>query len=775
MTTSSFPTEYDTFPPAPVASAPGVPGTALAGGHIAAHALLADAVEKLQRTAGKLGETDPASIEYRLSSVITAASNAADAAAAAAVDAAVADAKGAAAQLGLSDLIDDLGTAAYLNAGTGVGNLVQIAVAGELPALDGHRLTGMPVNTGPTGPQGPIGLTGATGAAGATGPTGPQGPIGADGIGTLTSVGALLNTATAKTTPASADRISFRDSVSGLLQTFSWSAITTALNGLFVQLSGGAGTQNLLGKLGIGISPTATLHLKAGTATATTGPLKFTAGTLVTTPEAGLLEFDSVGPTYTTPAAVRRRFASEDFVQSSSLSLITNGFGMLGDNSGFSAYTFDATDVPFGGGSFRINVAQVARTSDVFMPVDTSIRYNLSLYAKSGDIGGANYNAANRQYFGIAEYDIDKNAITSEHSEKSTLCLPAVDTTLAVQLNPGDTSMTLTDATGWYNGAVAAHRNFCWYPYTNSFGYVYPDWTYTRNLTYFTSGNAGAGCWVQSGITGNVIALRVAWPGPTLPVGTKVRNNGSGSSYKYILASNQIVPNAWTKYNGFIEGLMPISGAADANKFKHGTAFIRVLHLVNYHGAADNNVRLGGITVTTTTSANLEPKLGVGATYKSLPQASLPTNGLAVEGFAGFGTSDPSARVHVIGEFRHGFDAANYQRATVSAGGIPTWTSTGGAFIFQGDIRLDKTITAGGTTGARTINNTLGSVNFAAGASSLVVTNSRVTTSSVIIATVATADATMKSVVAVAAEGSFTLTANAAATAETRVNFTVFN
>lgn len=143
MTTSSFPVEYDTFPTAPVASAPGIPGTALASGHIDAHALLADAVAKLQRAAGKLGETDPVSIEYRLSSVITAADAAADAAAAAAVDAAVADAKGAAAQLGLSDLIADLGTAAYLNAGTGAGNLVQLAVAGQLPALDGSLLTGL--------------------------------------------------------------------------------------------------------------------------------------------------------------------------------------------------------------------------------------------------------------------------------------------------------------------------------------------------------------------------------------------------------------------------------------------------------------------------------------------------------------------------------------------------------------------------------------------------------------------------------------------------------
>ena len=85
-----------------------------------------------------------------------------------------------------------------------------------------------------------------------------------------------------------------------------------------------------------------------------------------------------------------------------------------------------------------------------------------------------------------------------------------------------------------------------------------------------------------------------------------------------------------------------------------------------------------------------------------------------------------------------------------------------------------RTVTAGGTTGAQTINKPYGSVNFAAAATSLVVTNSLVTSSSVILATVATNDSTMKTVTAVAGSGSFTLYANAAATGETRVNFVVF-
>lgn len=93
----------------------------------------------------------------------------------------------------------------------------------------------------------------------------------------------------------------------------------------------------------------------------------------------------------------------------------------------------------------------------------------------------------------------------------------------------------------------------------------------------------------------------------------------------------------------------------------------------------------------------------------------------------------------------------------------------------QGKILSDATITAEGTTGAQTINKPSGSVNFAAAATSLVVTNSTVTANSIIIATIQTNDSTMKSVQAVATAGSFTLFANAAATAETKVSFLVIN
>lgn len=93
----------------------------------------------------------------------------------------------------------------------------------------------------------------------------------------------------------------------------------------------------------------------------------------------------------------------------------------------------------------------------------------------------------------------------------------------------------------------------------------------------------------------------------------------------------------------------------------------------------------------------------------------------------------------------------------------------------NGKFTFLATNTAAGTTGAQTINKTSGTVNFAAGAGTLVVTNSLVTTSSLVFCEVRTADATAYIKNVVPAAGSFTITLGANATAETSVGFFVIN
>ncbi len=103
----------------------------------------------------------------------------------------------------------------------------------------------------------------------------------------------------------------------------------------------------------------------------------------------------------------------------------------------------------------------------------------------------------------------------------------------------------------------------------------------------------------------------------------------------------------------------------------------------------------------------------------------------------------------------------------------------GGTSQYQMDVKgkqiFDYTYTAPATTGAQTIDKVSGSVNFAAAATSLVVTNSLVTTNSIVQPILMTNDATATLGAVVVASGSFTIYMKTAPTAETKVGFFVIN
>lgn len=586
-----------------------------------------------------------------------------------------------------------LGGAATLNVGT---------TTGTVAAGDDSRLSDARTPVGHTHATGDV--TGFSGAALAAAPA-----------ETTSTIGVLVAGATEKATPVDADSLGLSDSdASNTLKKFTWGNLKSALNGIFARLAGVAGGQTLIGgtgasetltlqstshatkgkitanpltidgstlRVGIGqTSPTAALHLKAGTATGNTAPLKLTSGPLLTIPESGAVEYSS-GTYYISDGgapATRRKVASEEFTTSRGLSLITNGSGGLLNNYNFSAYSFDQVETFGGFGAFSINAATSSSFSDEYIPVSTAKRYILTLYAKSGDISGSNYNPSNIQYFGVACYDIDKLVVQPEHSTKYSIS--TVDTTLAATLNPGDTTITLEDATGWYAGSVGYQRNFVWYGYTNSFGYVYPDYTYTRNSSSAYSSNSSLGAWTDNGKTGNVLTLRVPWAGPSIPSGAAVRNSNSSGTYKYIALSGGAVPNVWTKYSGYIgTGDLPDSLSA-TNKALHGTSYIRFLHLINYHHAADNKVRISNISLISSTYSDLETNAGIGATYKNAFLNQLPANGLAVEGAIGSGTMSPAALMHGFGtteQSRSSYDATAYKGTLVSSTGLVTETLAG--------------------------------------------------------------------------------------------------
>jgi hypothetical protein len=116
--------------------------------------------------------------------------------------------------------------------------------------------------------------------------------------------------------------------------------------------------------------------------------------------------------------------------------------------------------------------------------------------------------------------------------------------------------------------------------------------------------------------------------------------------------------------------------------------------------------------------------------------------------------------------------AARANRVKVANDGLVTCYA---GLTVAGNLSLDKTITAPGTTGAQTINKLTGRVNFAAAATSLVLTNSLITANSIIQHSFATNDATAADIKHVSAAGSVTFYLGVAPTAETAMDFSITN
>lgn len=363
-------------------------------------------------------------------------------------------------------------------------------------------------------------------------------------------------------------------------------------NALFGVSIDGTGTTLSTGRLGAFVAaPTARLHLPAGTATASNAPLKFTAGTNLTTAEAGAMEWDGTNLYVTeTTGLLRRTLTNTTYVQSRLENLVTNGSGLLSNNYNFSSWTYDQVETHGGAGSFKHVGVNTTKFNDEYIPVDPEKQYRMSLWAKAGNTGGGGYETANRQYAGVYTYDVDLNGIAPWMYMKHS---GSTDTTLASPLNTGDLVVVLTDGTGWETGAGATYaRQISWWGYTNAKGYTYPDYTYTRNGTVNHAYYNTNGAWNARAT--NTLTLTQAWPGPNLAAGTKVRNSTSGGTYKYITLSNVQVLNAWTRYEGMIGG-WDTAGAGVTYLYPYGTAYVRLLFIANYAGTAAAIIRYSDI------------------------------------------------------------------------------------------------------------------------------------------------------------------------------------
>ena len=215
----------------------------------------------------------------------------------------------------------------------------------------------------------------------------------------------------------------------------------------------------------------------------------------------------------------------DDFINSGSVNLVANGWGGS-DNWTRTGSTYISTDVPSSPTGITNSYYNDNWTKE-FIPISQNDSYTISAYAKK-------YLAATC-YISVRPYDIDKNRITYEQC--NGLLSPTL-TTLAQDLNPGDTIVYLTDASRWYTNRTHAYL-IAIFGYKDSTGYTYSDLVYTRRVYSWGSTTDKS----HLDIPNNRLTLNSPYTGDKIPAGTKVCQTEYGSTYwypSYISASSAI-------------------------------------------------------------------------------------------------------------------------------------------------------------------------------------------------------------------------------------------
>jgi hypothetical protein len=211
------------------------------------------------------------------------------------------------------------------------------------------------------------------------------------------------------------------------------------------------------GSVGIGTTtPTAVLHLGAGTSTASTAPLKLTAGTNLTTPEAGAIEFDGIN-SYITNETTAGRGAipvEQHFLLSAAGSTITTIGNYFGTTS----------NIPLvSGGYYEIDIycyfAKTTASTIVWTFTNSAAPTSMDLHYDFSAIAGVVSTAAATSLFGD-QYNLTTATPTVTTGSLSTgvnhyahfkiILLNGTGTSLKIQATSTSGSITPGIGSRWY-------------------------------------------------------------------------------------------------------------------------------------------------------------------------------------------------------------------------------------------------------------------------------------------------------------------------------------
>ncbi|QAX97581.1 putative tail fiber [Enterococcus phage EfsSzw-1] len=241
----------------------------------------------------------------------------------------------------------------------------------------------------------------------------------------------------------------------------------------------------------------------------------------------------------------------KDYIGARSDNLITNGFGELGNNTNIGGI-FDGADRIVGKGSFRQEEVSKVLLFSEHIVIDNKKVYNFDYYMHT-------LKGVGRSYAMICPYDVDGIRITypSLGGRNYNSTTPVKFTKLTKPLKVGDTEVYVEDVSLWNGQAPQDYqRSIIMWGYKNSFGYTYPDGTYSQ-LMQMKTYDIGA---VDT--TANKITLNKPWAvtnpnsaDGVFPVGHTLSPTSDGSTYLYLTGHvNLQVPTTYTKYSHLISG-----------------------------------------------------------------------------------------------------------------------------------------------------------------------------------------------------------------------------
>lgn len=266
------------------------------------------------------------------------------------------------------------------------------------------------------------------------------------------------------------------------------------------------------------------------------------------------------------------------------LGLVTNGGGHL--PSGYNwpaAATRDTAQTSGFPAAFSFDGHYPGRLSaEEAIAVDPTSVYRLSVRfrqaAAPGDWSGFANGERHAQRVGLECLDTDGNVIELRHWVRHKSGGTDSLTTLAQPLSPGDTTIHLTDATGWNDTTSDADQlGVIVFGYRSSGGQAYADYSRLSQGGLFLPGGVNK--------TAHQIALSAGFPtalgnpddgAGTWPAGTPIANTGAGADVAAALLDETVPAATDTWFEArFAIGGIDTSGTGFAQNFAPGTAFVR--------------------------------------------------------------------------------------------------------------------------------------------------------------------------------------------------------